>query len=74
MSHHDRPPHYQSYLLRLWEECQHLGWPAEWPFSLEDLHTGERHGFADLDQLIAFLRRNTQRCPDSTIHKEDTSC
>jgi hypothetical protein len=27
-----------------------------WRFSLEDVHTRERHGFADLDALLAFLK------------------
>ncbi|HEY4722065.1 MAG TPA: hypothetical protein VII92_09480 [Anaerolineae bacterium] len=74
MSHHDQPPRYQAYLLRLWEEYPHSDWAAEWRFSLEDPHTGERRGFADLDRLIAFLRKNTQQDLNSTIHWEDTSC
>ncbi len=51
-----RPPHYQSYLLTLWQErgldpCL----PAVWRFRLEDPHTGQRRGFADLEALVAAL-------------------
>jgi len=48
-----QPPTYITYLLRLW--------PAEirteptWHASLENPHTGERKGFADLTSLFAFL-------------------
>ena len=47
----------QVYLLRLWqvesEGC--LVWRA----SLEDAHTGERQGFADLALLYTFLTEQT---------------
>ncbi len=44
---------YLAYLLRLWQinEAGELVWRA----SLEDTHTSERHGFASVDALIAFL-------------------
>ena len=55
--------HYRSYLLRFWEERPQLRDPPSgdaqpiglWRFSLEDPHTGQRLGFADFDQLTAFL-------------------
>jgi hypothetical protein len=48
-----RPHHYRSYLLRFWQDG---GEPASaWRFSLEDPHTGERLGFADVNQVLAFL-------------------
>jgi len=51
---HDR---YRAYLLRLWrasgDEC------SLWRASLEDPHTGERRGFADLESLFAFLKEQT---------------
>lgn len=44
---------YASYLLRLWRE----GEAAEgWRASLHDPHTGERLGFAGLDELFGFLQ------------------
>ncbi len=48
---------YFSYLLRLW--CVDVNGEAVWRASLEDSHTGERHGFADLDRLYAFLQERT---------------
>lgn len=49
----DKQRRYLSYLLRLWQEWDRL--PAVWRASLEDPHTGERLGFADIPQLFAFL-------------------
>ena len=48
-----RLPRYRAYLLRLWD-ANPRGPPA-WHASLEDAHTGERRGFADLEQLNTFL-------------------
>ncbi len=51
-------PLYLAYLLRLWQVRRegHLLWRV----SLESPHTGERWGFADIDQLLAFLRMKTE--------------
>ena len=47
---------YCSYLLRCWQETTSTQLAAAaWRFSLEDPRTGERHGFASFDALIAFL-------------------
>jgi hypothetical protein len=47
-------PHYQSYLLRLWRVDEgENGVQA----SLESTHTGERRGFANLEAMLDFLRR-----------------
>jgi hypothetical protein len=46
-------PRYRAYLLRLWD-ANSRG-PPRWHASLEDTHTGERWGFADLEHLAAFL-------------------
>ena len=48
-----KPARYHAYLLRLWD-ANSRGRP-DWHASLEDTHTGERRGFADLEQLYAFL-------------------
>jgi hypothetical protein len=45
---------YQAYLLRLWRV--NTGRGTVWHASLEDARTGERRGFADLENLFAFLR------------------
>lgn len=48
-----RSPDYQAYLLRLWREAADLPFRA----MLEDPHTGQRQGFANLAQLVAFLQQ-----------------
>ncbi len=53
----DKPPRYRAYLLRFWEERVHAPEiQVVWRFSLEDVHTRERQGFAGLKALVAFLR------------------
>jgi hypothetical protein len=49
----NQPPAYLSYLLRLWQV--EIRTEPVWHASLEDPHTGERKGFADLQSLFAFL-------------------
>jgi hypothetical protein len=53
----NRKRRYLAYLLRLWQvrNKEHIGWRA----SVEDAHTGEKVGFAHLDELVAFLRERT---------------
>jgi len=51
--------HYLAYLLRLWRVGKED--EAAWRASLEDAHTGERQGFADLATLLAFLEAETER-------------
>jgi len=48
---------YLSYLLRLWQESAGEG---IWRASLEDPHTGERTGFASLEDLFAFLQQRIE--------------
>jgi hypothetical protein len=48
---------YRSYLLRLW--CAETLDPC-WRASLEDPRTGERIGFASLEQLFAFLMEQVE--------------
>jgi hypothetical protein len=53
----DLAPRYQSYLLRCWEvRSQQPNQPATWRFSLQDPQTEQKRGFADLDELVAFLQ------------------
>ena len=42
---------YQSYLLRLWRSNPHGAWHG----SLQNTANGEKHSFADLSALVAFL-------------------
>jgi hypothetical protein len=48
---------YLAYLLRLWR-AKAEG-ETTWRASLESSLTGERQGFASLDELFEFLRRET---------------
>ncbi len=45
---------YLAYMLRLWQAGS--GGEPVWRASLESPHTGERHNFASLDLLFAFLK------------------
>ena len=50
-------PRYCSYLLRCWQERSLRQSAADWRFSLEDPHTGQRRGFVTFEALVAFLRQ-----------------
>jgi hypothetical protein len=52
------PRRYRVYLLRLWQAEGENG-RLVWRAALEDARTNERHGFADLAQLYAFLEAQT---------------
>jgi hypothetical protein len=74
MFKHD-PSRYCSYLLRCWQEesVVHAG-SAAWRFSLEDPRTGERHGFAAFEALMAFLHQtliDTQHIAPSVAPGEE---
>jgi hypothetical protein len=49
----DQSPRYLAFLLRLW--CVDVEDGIVWRASLEDAHTGERRGFADLQIMYVFL-------------------
>jgi hypothetical protein len=62
---HERPRCYGTYLLRYWEvRSDHPDWPSTWRFSPEEAGTDERHGFRDLEALVAYLERQL-RCEDA---------
>lgn len=68
MTERQRP--YLAYLLRLWQvrEKGQIAWRA----SVENAHTGEKVGFAHLDQLVAFLRERTGLAPpEEGLRKEE---
>ncbi len=57
MMDRDETPRRRAYMLRFWEVRSHdPARPSTWRFSLEDPHTGDRMGFADLDALVEFLQ------------------
>jgi hypothetical protein len=63
---------YVSYLLRMWQDCSDEGSPplqeVLWRASLQSPHTGEQIGFADLDNLFAYLKAQTD---DESRAEED---
>ncbi len=56
--HNQRQGSYRSYLLRLW--CTEPSEPDCWRASLEDPRTGERIGFANPEELFAFLMQQIE--------------
>lgn len=53
----EKPPRYRSYLLTFWEErSQSPEVAAVWRFRLEDPRTGRRRGFANLEEVVAFIQ------------------
>lgn len=62
----EKPPRYQSYLLTVWEErTLDPSFPVVWRFSLEDVRTGQKRGFADLGAFVAALEQ--EMADDRTI-------
>jgi hypothetical protein len=53
---------YAAYLLRMWRE-KGTGL-TRWRASLQDPHSGERVGFANLEELFGYLRRETGDLPE----------
>jgi hypothetical protein len=43
---------YHAWLLRWWRETPY----TPWRLALENISTGERQGFADLEALVAYLQ------------------
>ncbi|HUW14797.1 MAG TPA: hypothetical protein VM537_34075 [Anaerolineae bacterium] len=60
---------YLSYLLRLWSAGSDD--QAVWRASLESACTSQREGFASLDDLVGFLRRQTGAYADQTRVRSD---
>lgn len=60
---------YYAYLLRIWREGDQGGWRA----SLENPHTGEKMGFADMEKLFVFLAEVAGKRPFSanSHHSKD---
>lgn len=66
MTTHASSPGYCAYLLRCWQETSPVAAAAQgWRFSLEDPHTGARHGFASFEALMAFLHEQLRDDPCS---------
>jgi hypothetical protein len=52
----------------MWTDVPAHRLPA-WRFSLEDISTGERSGFADLDALIDYLQDLMEQLPEQLLDK-----
>ena len=53
---------YRSYLLRLWQTSD--GRETVWRASLQSPSSEERHGFADLEKLMNFLKAQAEQSED----------
>jgi phytoene/squalene synthetase len=53
---------YASLLIRLWREvaAEALDVSADWHSEVEHIQTGERWAFGTLDELLEFLRRESE--------------
>jgi len=63
--------HYFAYMLRLWQVSSD-GEPI-WRASVESPHSGERHGFANLERFFAFLEEQTDGHPRRQEQPKDIS-
>ncbi|MBI5031386.1 MAG: hypothetical protein HZB51_12725 [Chloroflexi bacterium] len=59
---------YASYLLRVWQ-VESDG-KRIWRASLENVHTGERRGFASLELAFTFLREQMHKQTDCAVSDE----
>ncbi|MCP4540371.1 MAG: hypothetical protein GY832_24805 [Chloroflexi bacterium] len=64
------PPDYLSYLLRLWQVSDGK---TAWRASLESSYTGERKGFANLDDLFDFLRTQISAQTGGELDQDHTA-
>jgi hypothetical protein len=64
-----KSPHYWSYLLRLWKSGQND--ESACRASLESPMTGERRGFANLQDLFAFLQAQAEGLAGPTPRDDD---
>jgi hypothetical protein len=59
---------YLAYMVRLWRIT---GDPEPvWRASVENPHTGERHVFASVSALLAFLQSQTGQTPSQEPHRD----
>lgn len=64
-----KPSSYFSFLLRLWKnDGPNTGWRA----SLEDPHTHETRGFANLEALVNFLQTLGTRVSPPALSDSDS--
>jgi hypothetical protein len=63
MANRTKLPLYRAQILRMWTDAPAHRLPV-WRFSLEDISTGVRSGFADLDALIEHLLDLMEQLPE----------
>lgn len=63
----EEQPDYHAYLLRMWRDNAGR---QTWRASLESAHSGVRRGFADLEALFSYLRRQAVQGPDGQLLDE----
>jgi hypothetical protein len=64
-------PGYLAYMLRMWRVDTEEG--TVWRASVESSHTGERHGFANLELLFAFLEEKTGELAQREVRPKDVT-
>ena len=62
---------YFAYMLRLWQVSSDRD--PIWRASVESPHSGERHGFTNLERLFAFLEEQTGGQPKGKEQPKDIS-
>jgi hypothetical protein len=72
MPNQTKLPLYRAQVLRMWVDSP-VHHPPVWRFSLEDVGTGVRSGFADLDALIHHLLDLMEQLPDRVPDDEAMS-
>jgi hypothetical protein len=63
MNKSNPPTKHQSFLLRAWQDQTNQEQP-NWRFSLEEVQTHQRRGFANLEELYAFLKAQLVERPN----------
>ena len=58
---------YFSYVLRMWQTQTDTR--LEWRASLENIETGEKHGFTSLDDLLVFLKQAPGKMIGTTVEE-----
>ena len=55
---------YYSFLLRLWQVKEDGG--QEWRATLENVESGEKRGFTNVEDLLAYLSRVTAKMSETS--------
>ena len=72
MPNQTKLPLYRAQILRMWLESP-AHHPPAWRFSLEEIGTESRSGFADLDALVEHLHSLMEQLPKQLSDKQPIS-